>query len=170
MEECFTVSFTGHRPQKLPWGYNESDDRCLRFVKDMKNILQTAILHQYCHFITGMALGIDMICAEIVLELKKKNKNVTLCCAIPCMNQEKLWNKVQQKRYHHILKKADSIVYITNEEYTAGCMQKRNEYMIDRSDVVIGVWDGTKSGTGNTLQYAKKKGRKIRTINPKNYK
>lgn len=170
MQECFTVSFTGHRPQKLPWEYDERDKRCQSFLKDMKNMLQTAISHEYCHFMTGMALGIDMLCAEIVLTLKKKNKNVTLCCVIPCLNQEKLWNKEQQKRYHRILKMADSVVWVTKEKYIKGCMQKRNEYMIDHSDVVIGVWDGSQSGTGNTLLYAKKKGCKIKIINPKDYK
>lgn len=28
-----TLCFTGHRSQKLPWGYNESDERCI----DMRN-------------------------------------------------------------------------------------------------------------------------------------
>ena len=45
-----------------------------------------------------MALGVDMICAEIVLSLKKKYKNVVLECAIPCLNQEKQWPISAQER------------------------------------------------------------------------
>jgi uncharacterized phage-like protein YoqJ len=45
-------------------------------------------------------------------------------------------------------------------------MQKRNEYMIDKSDYVIAVWDGSPSGTGNTVRYAKQKNKKILIINP----
>lgn len=29
-----TVCFTGHRSQKLPWGYNEEDERCVNMKKD----------------------------------------------------------------------------------------------------------------------------------------
>lgn len=170
MQDCFTVSFTGHRPQKLPWGYNEKDVRCLSFKNDLYSILQNAIQHNYYHFMSGMALGIDMISAELVLKLKKKNKNISLTCVIPCLYQEELWNMAQQKRYHKILKKADKIIYITNSPYTDGCMQKRNQYLIDHSNVVIGVWNGSKSGTSNTLHYAKKKGCKIRIIDINHYK
>ena len=36
------------------------------------------------HFITGMALGVDMYAAEIVLDLKSKYPHITLESAIPC--------------------------------------------------------------------------------------
>ena len=53
----------------------------------------------YKHFITGMALGSDMICAEIILELKKKHSNIELECAIPCTNQTEKWFGESLKRY-----------------------------------------------------------------------
>jgi len=46
-------------------------------------------------------------------------------------------------------------------------MQKRNEYMVDNADIVIAVWDGTKGGTCNCVRYAKKLGKDIVIINPK---
>lgn len=33
--------------------------------------------------------------------------------------------------------------------------------MVDNSDVVIAVWNGEKSGTGNTVNYAMKSGKKV---------
>lgn len=39
------------------------------------------------HFIAGMALGIDQICAGIVLELKQEYSTITLECAIPYEEQ-----------------------------------------------------------------------------------
>ena len=49
-------------------------------------------------------------------------------------------------------------------------MQKRNVYMVDHSDYVVAVWDGTRSGTGNTVEYAKTKGKGIIRIDPSTLK
>ena len=46
-------------------------------------------------------------------------------------------------------------------------MQKRNKYMVDNSQYVIAVWDGSKSGTFNTLKYARKLKRNIMVIDTK---
>ena len=41
-------------------------------------------------------------------------------------------------------------------------MQKRNRYMVDKSDIILAIWNGEKSGgTWNTIEYAQKKGKKI---------
>ncbi len=33
-------------------------------------------------------------------------------------------------------------------------MMKRNKYMVDNSDYIVAVWNGTPSGTGKTVAYA----------------
>ncbi len=38
---------------------------------------------------------------------------------------------------------------------------KRNEKMVDACDIVLAVWDGRSKGTGYTINYARKKGKKI---------
>lgn len=42
--------------------------------------------------------------------------------------------------------------------YSKYAYQKRNEWMVDRSARVIAVYNGGPSGTGNTINYAKKVG------------
>lgn len=148
------ICFTGHRPKGLPWGYDEEKESCLLFKNVMFSIIEKAIINGYTYFISGMTLGVDMICAEIVLELKKKYKNVVLECAIPCLNQEKKWSSSQQERYRKIFKKADVVHYVSENEYTYNCMNDRNNYMVEQSDVVIAVWNGKPSGTGNTVKMA----------------
>ncbi len=160
------ICFTGHRPKSLPWGYDETKESCILFKRVMASIIEKAILNGYTYFISGMALGIDMICAEIVLNLKKKYKNVIIECAIPCLNQEKKWSSSQQERYKNILKKADVVHYVSKTEYTDTCMNNRNNYMVEQSDVVIAVWNGSPSGTGNTVKIAKNSGKKVRIVNP----
>lgn len=143
-----TVCFTGHRSQKLPWGYNESDERCIKMRETAKEKIEFAISNGYKNFISGMALGFDMISAELVLELKKTYPHIKLICALPCKNQYKKWSDEQKQRYKNILKQADIIRYVS-EEYTVTCMLERNDYMLNNSSLVIALYNGR--GGGNCL-------------------
>lgn len=43
-------------------------------------------------------------------------------------------------------------------------MQKRNEYMVDKSDLVLVIWNGEMRGEiWNTINYARSKGKKYAT-------
>ncbi|MBQ8522720.1 MAG: DUF1273 family protein [Clostridia bacterium] len=164
----YTICFTGHRPKGLPWGYNENTRDCLKFKQYIKELIIQKIGEGYNYFIVGMALGIDIIIVEILLELKQEY-DIIIECAIPCLNQECKWSISQQKRYKDILMVCDKITYVS-KEYTIDCMQKRNEYMVDNSDLVIAIWNGTPSGTLNTIKYAKSKDIKTIIIDVNKYK
>ena len=83
-----TVCFTGHRPQTLKFLWNEECEMCKNLKMQIKNTITELIEKENAiHFISGMALGVDMICAEIVLELKKTYPQITLECAIPCIQK-----------------------------------------------------------------------------------
>ena len=45
--------------------------------------------------------------------------------------------------------------------YKRGAPLKRNEQMVELCDAVLAVWDGKSHGTKYTLDYARKKNRKI---------
>ena len=47
------------------------------------------------------------------------------------------------------------------EKYGRSAPLKRNEKMVELCDVVLAIWDGSSKGTGYTLKYARKKGKKI---------
>lgn len=160
-----TLCFTGHRSQKLPWRFNEEDERCVKMKQIAIEKIEQAILDGYVYFISGMALGFDMICAEIVLELKKKYPHIKLVCAIPCKNQEELWTNEYKKRYKKILKQADIIRCIT-EKYTRTCMLERNNYMLKNSSRVIALFNGLSGGTKSTILKAQKMGLMVDIIEP----
>ena len=160
-----TCCFTGHRPQNLPFGFNEEDPRCLELKKVLQNVIEKLYESGVRHFITGMAIGVDMYAAEIVIELRKTHPDITLESAIPCETQATRWSVAMQERYYEIASKCDKETMLQHQ-YTADCMQKRNVYMVDHSDYVVAVWDGTRSGTGNTVEYAKTKGKGIVKIDP----
>lgn len=160
-----TVCFTGHRSQKLPWGYNESDERCIQMRETAREKIEFAISNGYKNFISGMALGFDMISAELVLELKKTYPHIKLICALPCKNQYKKWSDKQRQRYKNILKQADIVRYVS-EEYTDTCMLERNNYMLNNSSLVIALYNGKGGGTGYTIKKAKTMNLQTMIINP----
>lgn len=76
--------FTGHRPQSLPFRFNENDERCIDLKRRLKDaIIEMITQNGVTHFISGMAIGVDMYAAEIVLELKETYPNISLEAAIP---------------------------------------------------------------------------------------
>ena len=42
--------FTGHRPGKLPWGYDETDPRCLDLKRRMADAVEAAYAQGFRHF------------------------------------------------------------------------------------------------------------------------
>ncbi len=55
MDKEKTCCFTGHRPDKLPWGEDESDPRCLRLKRAIAQAVEDVYISGVRHFITGMA-------------------------------------------------------------------------------------------------------------------
>lgn len=90
-------------------------------------------------------------------------QNICLIFALPCKNQDELWNKQQRKSYQDLLLEADKIVYVS-ERYSDFCMKKRNEYMVEHSAYCICALLQEKSGTGQTVRLVKKKGLTIFNI------
>ena len=138
--------------------------------KHLTEVLENAVKAGYVHFISGLALGIDMIAADIVLSLKKKHKNVTLTGAVPCPGQEEPWRDVDQKRYRDLIKKCDQVVICSDSYKGSETMHIRNHFMVDNSAVVVAIWNGKPSGTGSTVKYAKEHGCKVKIINPEDFR
>lgn len=145
--------FTGHRASKLPWGYDERDIRCIAFKEKLDAVIGAVYESGVTHFITGMANGCDMYCAEAVLKLKELYHDITLEAAVPYDGQEEKWSDDLKSRYRNILMSCDA-VNIISDTYTPYCMMQRNKYMVDRSSILIACYDGKAGGTWNTIKYA----------------
>lgn len=146
------VSVTGHRPNKL-YGYDLTTEKWIKLKHRFKAILRTVDCKEA---ISGMALGVDTVFALAVLELKQEGYPIKLHCAIPCLEHSCKWTRDSRILYDEILKRADTVRIVTEQPYSPYLMQLRNEYMVDRSDLVLAVWDGTTGGTGNCVDYARK--------------
>ena len=156
-----TCCFTGHRPQKLPWGMNEKDPRCVELKLELAARLEALAALGYRNFLCGMALGCDMYFAEAVLALRERWPDVRLEAAIPFGDQPGRWNEEQRRRYNRLIDAADKLT-ILQVHYTSDCMQRRNRYMVDRSSLLLACYDGRPGGTMNTILYAERSG--VKTI------
>lgn len=148
--------FTGHRPEKL-----------IRSEEEIKAALREeisqAVQDGLTVFITGMARGVDLWAAEIVLDLRKRNQEVKLICAIPHEGFDTRWSASWKQLYHHVLDNADLVRIITSGYHT-GVYQIRNKWMVNHSARVIAVFNGQPSGTKNTIDYAECQGVPVRII------
>lgn len=156
MEHRKSCCFSGHRPSKLPWRYNESDPRCAEFKDRLFAVVGAVYESGIKHFIVGMALGCDMYCAEAVISLKRRHSDITLQAAIPYRGQADGLSENNRRRYERVLAECDEVTVIA-ESYTPACMAMRNRFMVDNSSVLVACYDGVSGGTWNTIRYAQKK-------------
>lgn len=142
--------FTGHRPEKL--GLSEDT-----VVQLLDKAIRQAIIDGYSVFISGMARGVDIWAAEIVLRLRTEGIPIKLICASPYDGFEKSWSSGWKERYRKVMSGADLVRFIC-PGYSRACFQIRNEWMVDHAAQVIAVWNGQPSGTKNTIDYANRNG------------
>lgn len=159
-------AFTGHRPVRFSFGYDEEDEKCLRLKLVLARQISALIEGGVSLFYTGMALGTDQWCAGIVLDMKRQYPNVRLTAVLPCETQANKWSPEQRERYFNTLAECDDVITL-NARYTPGCMLERNRYMVDHAHYLLAVYDGGgKGGTAYTVRYAREKKREIIVIRP----
>ena len=130
-------------------------------IAALESKIQEAIEDGFVTFISGMAWGVDIWAAEIVLRLKAEGFPIHLIAAVPYAGFEKAWSEDWKRRYYSALSAADLVKYIC-KHYHRGCYQIRNEWMVDHSARLIAAYTGESGGTKNTVDYAARKG--VQTI------
>ena len=157
--------FTGHRPEKLPWGTDEENPQAIALKEKLFDVVEA--LHQsgITHFISGMARGSDFYFCEAVLKLREEHGEVTLEAALPYEEQAVQWPEEDRDRYFRLVSQCDYETLIQTA-FSPDCMKKRNHYLVDHATVLIAVYDGQVGGTMQTVNYARRKGLEIITISP----
>jgi uncharacterized phage-like protein YoqJ len=160
------VAVTGHRPNKLNNEYDGIGPYSDHIRYHLQEVISTYTvgvhLGMNLTLISGMALGVDMIWAELAIA-----NNIPFIAAIPCQGQHSVWPQKSKERYldlidHPLCTK----MYISIGEYSPQKMQLRNKWMVDNCNLLVAVWDGTTGGTKNCYNYAISVNKPVLRINP----
>lgn len=150
----FKIAFTGHRPQKLNCKTEGIKQALYQFLEQQKE------KHGKLIVISGGALGVDQYAAEIAREL---NIPYVMILPFPVQVMGKMWNNGTREHLKDIINGAVK-TYVVQKTFSFEGYQRRNESMVDHCDLLCAVWNGTKGGTKNCIDYAKEVGRKIKTL------
>jgi len=141
-------AFSGHRILSADFDVNLLDRVIL-------NLIKSGVKNFYC----GMAVGFDIVAAESVLKYKK-DYGISLYACLPCENQSERFSEASKTRYERALEGCDGVIILSTEYYN-GCMQARNRFLIDNTDVLVCYLRKKTGGTYYTVNYAKEKGLKV---------
>ena len=138
--------FTGHRPEKVE-GYEG------KIIVELRKEILKAIDCGYTTFLTGMSRGVDLWAADIIIHLRRYNPELKLIGVIPYEGFEDKWT-VDWKKHYKLVRKELDFLHVVSNEYYPDVYQRRNQYMVNHSALVLAVYNGEPSGTRNTIQYA----------------
>lgn len=156
------IAVTGHRPNKLGDEYDYKGPYS-KFIYD--KMWDYLIRARPSKVISGMALGVDQIWANVAINLY-----IPLVAAIPFKGQESNWPKSSRTIYRSLLRNASETVCVSPGNYSAYKMQVRNEWMVNNCDLLFAVWNGSPGGTSNCINSAYLAGKKTLIINPEDWK
>lgn len=155
------VCVTGHRPQKLPKDV-EGEMALQDFVRRGVRWFCNETKAQW--MLSGMAPGVDLWATE---EMLTGVPQIQVCAALPCLEQDKYWGTETKAKYHSLLARVHRQHLVTAEPYQKHVMQRRNQWMVDNSQAVFAVYDGTPGGTANAVKYAIETKRTIFVVDPR---
>lgn len=152
----FAVSFTGHRKERI---LQDSTTQNVQFHLTIQ--IAKLYMQGYRTFYSGMANGLDLLAATVVMHMKRVYKDIRMVAVVPFANQSARYDEQDKLQYATILKQADEVV-ILSEHYYTGCFHHRNDYLIDHASVMVAYWDNVpKGGTYYTVSRAKRMNKEI---------
>lgn len=158
-----TACFTGHRPERLPdvFLYEAYRDKLKAMLRE--NIIEAA--QRGCDtFLCGMQRGLDIWAAKETIQVRDTLfPKIRLICVSPFSSEIRSRRGADKIDYNIVKGYSDGYIAL-NEEYHRGCFFERNRFMVDHSSLLIGAVYDYKSGTGQTITYARSKGLEIKLI------
>lgn len=148
-----TAAFTGHRT------YDGSAAERLHAVVDL-------LYGRGCRqFLSGMAVGFDLAAAETVLALRESRPGLRLVAVVPFEGQEARFSAADRERYCRVLAAADERIIICGH-YRRDCYARRNDFLTDRSSVLVAWYDGSPGGTRYTVRRALRCNKPVINLHP----
>jgi 8-oxo-dGTP pyrophosphatase MutT (NUDIX family) len=149
----FAIGVGGHQ--------NLGDDKTRHFVIQQFRALLADYQQHEPHLVlfSALARGVDQLFVQIALDL-----GVRVEIVLPCAEYESIFSSETEKQgYYHLLHAAQASHQLSAQECSDDAFLVAEQWIIDRSDLVILAWNGLpsqgKSGTGDMASYARFVGR-----------
>ena len=175
-----TVCITGHREKSIiPY---KDDPANLHMTRSAVRLMlykyiEMAIEKGFTDFFSDLAEGTDLWAAEYVLMKRQKNKDIRLIGVMPFLKHSRFFNSDTRSLLRNVENNADCVILINSDPDIAygktrgfgkspDLYRDRNYFMVDNSSAVLAFLDSgsPRSGTGQTVNYALKQGRKVRSF------
>lgn len=115
--------------------------------------------------ISSLAIGADQIFAKVVLEMDGQLEVI-----IPMPNYEDKFDTEGKREYTYLLTRSSSSEVLHMDATEEEAYLAAGKKVVDKSDLVIVVWNGKPAtglgGTGDIINYARKKNKTYFHINP----
>lgn len=149
-DRTVSAAFTGHR-----FYYFSQRE----FIQErLTSVISEAYDHGIRNFISGFALGIDLMAAQLVQSLKCNLSGISLTAAIPFEGQAERYNIYDKRVYRRLLELADKVI-VLSDCYYPRCFLDRDEFMVENASYLIAYYDGReKGGTYYTVKKARARG------------
>lgn len=147
------VAFSGHR------SYDGTAEQ------ELRNAIESLYSNGAKIFRVGMAEGFDLSAGRAVIELMELHDDITLEAHIPYPTFSSRFKGEDKELYEVIIAKAQVVRY-AGVAYRVGIFHRRNDMLVERATHLIAWWDGSQSGTGYTVNRARRHGCIITNLHP----
>jgi uncharacterized phage-like protein YoqJ len=149
--KMFKIAFTGHRPDKL--GNPDAVRASIRHYLTHQLSCRTEKLV----VLSGGALGVDTIAAEVSIEL---GIPYYLILPFPINIFTARWPASARS---HLIALGHSAVrtYFIQRAFSTAGYPARNRMLVDQADAVCALYNGTPGGTKNIIDYAREQGKAL---------
>ena len=138
------VTFCGHRD------FQETGDIKGRLLRELLNLAES---NETLICYTGGYGSFDRFAARCVKEAQKTANNIRNCLVVPYLTVS-LQKELKEREGFF-----DEVIYPALENVPPKyAILRRNEWMVERANLVIGYVTHNFGGAGKTWQYAKRKG------------
>ena len=123
-DRTVSAAFTGHR-------FYDFSQR--EFIQErLTSAISEAYDHGIRNFISGFALGIDLMAAQLVQSLKCDLPGISLTAAIPFEGQAERYNIYDKRVYRRLLELADKVI-VLSDYYYPRCFLDRDKFMVENA-------------------------------------
>jgi uncharacterized phage-like protein YoqJ len=158
LKKKITLAITGHRDmvetEELKKELEDYFEKTIASNKDKEITL-----------LSPLADGADRFVAKIFLEKQKEHENLKLVVPMPFEQEryEKDFDESSKEEFLDFWAKAES-VFAVKRVSESGYVDV-GRYVVDESDVLLALWDGTFNGklggTGDVVEYARHMGKEV---------